>query len=89
MLDYGDFYDIAEYGNENWKGNFSKKEIAINAYNYFCDFKYSKLHPYVESTIQELLTLLDEDNSEECVDWACQIRKELGLCQIESERGEI
>lgn len=86
MLDYGDFYDISEYGNENWKGNFSKREIAINAYNYLCDFRYSKAVNHVESTIEDLLALLDEDNSEECIDWAWQIRNELELCQIEREK---
>lgn len=27
-MEYGNFYDIAEYGNANWKGNFTPKEIA-------------------------------------------------------------
>ena len=26
MLGYGDFYDIAEYGNANWKGGYTPKE---------------------------------------------------------------
>ena len=30
MLEYADFYDIAEYGNENWKGSFTQKGIANN-----------------------------------------------------------
>ena len=42
QLEYGDFYDIAAYGNENWKGSYTPKEVAQNAYNYYSDFKASK-----------------------------------------------
>lgn len=29
-MTYEDFYDIAEYGNENWKGSYTPKEIAVS-----------------------------------------------------------
>ena len=32
---------------------------------------------HIAPTIQELLCLLDEDNSNECAEWARQIRKNL------------
>ena len=82
-LTYEDFYDIAEYGNANWKGCFTPKEIACNAYNYLVDFEQSKARGgyHISSTIQELLRLLDEDGSTECCFWANTIRNELGLCQ--------
>lgn len=81
MIDYSFFYDIAEYSNINWKGNFSPKEIACYAYDYLLEFEYSMINNehYITSTIQELLSLLDEDHSEECVQWASEIRSELGL----------
>lgn len=81
MLDYGFFYDIAEYGNANWKGNFSPKEIACYAYDYLVEFEESKAKGgyHISSTIQELLRLLDEDGSEECCFWASEIRSELRL----------
>ena len=41
MLEYADFYDIAEYGNENWKGSFTQKGIANNAYDYKAEYDYS------------------------------------------------
>ena len=41
MLEYADFYDIAEYGNENWKGSFTLREIACNAYDYKVEYDYS------------------------------------------------
>lgn len=80
-LTYEDFYDIAEYGNANWKGCFTPREIACNAYDYLVDFEQSKAKGgyHISSTIQELLRLLDEDGSEESNHFATQIRKELGL----------
>lgn len=38
---YEFFYDLAVYANENWKGNFTPKEIACNAYTYLCDCQAS------------------------------------------------
>lgn len=85
MLDYSFFYDIAEYGNKNWKGKFTPKEIACYAYDYLVEFEESKAKGsyHVSSTIQELLRLLDEDNTEETKNWANRIREELGLCQTQ------
>lgn len=84
MLDYKDFYCIADYANMNWKGGFSPIEIAENAYNYLCDFEWSKENGKVANSITTLLTNLDEDiaNGEELEDvkyWTSEIRKELGL----------
>lgn len=42
MLDYADFYRIADYANMRWKGGFAPIEIAENAYNYLCEFQSSK-----------------------------------------------
>ena len=41
-MEFADFYDIAEYGNSAWKGNFSEKEVACNAYDYKVEFDTSK-----------------------------------------------
>ena len=60
-MEYADFYDIAVYGNANWKGSFTRKEIACNAYNYLVDFEYSKAKRTIVSTIQELIDLLLDD----------------------------
>ena len=60
-MEYADFYDIAVYANDTWKGNFSQKEVATNAYNYLMDFEYSKVNGTVVSTIQELIDLLLDD----------------------------
>ena len=60
-MEYNEFYDIAVYGNANWKGSFTQKEIACNAYNYLIDFEYSKVKGTVASIIQELIDLLLDD----------------------------
>ena len=50
MLEYTDFYDIAEYGNEHWKGSFTPREIACNAYEYKAEYDYSICSPFVHFT---------------------------------------
>lgn len=84
MLDFRDFYCIADYANVHWKGGYSAIEIAENAYNYLRDFEWSKENGKVANSIKVLLTNLDADiaNGEELEDvryWTSEIRKELGL----------
>ena len=61
MLEYTDFYDIAEYGNENWKGSFTPREIACNAYDYKAEYDYSIKQGKPTRTIIELCKLICED----------------------------
>ena len=82
-IDYGFFWDIANYGSANWRGKFKPKEIAENAYDYFIDFVHARTQGRISITLSRLLGLLDMDGSVECEDWAYEIRKELGLQQIE------
>ena len=65
MLDYADFYNIAEYGNENWKGNFSPREIANNAYDYKVEYDYSIEQGKPTHTMIALCKLICEDMSKE------------------------
>ena len=60
-MEYSDFYDIAEYGNENWKGCFTLKEIACNAYDYLCEYRYSVAKGKPTNTMIELCKLICED----------------------------
>lgn len=83
MLEYRDFYNIAEYGNEAWKGSFSYREIAENAYIYYEDFQWSKENEVISHHIQELAKLLAEDDSDECKDWLYEMAKELGLIDMD------
>ena len=83
MLDYEFFYNIADYGNTNWKGNFTAKEIACNAYDYLVEFEKSKNDEKPTPTIEELAKLLAEDGSEECKEWLYRMVDELGLIDMD------
>ena len=61
MLEYVDFYDISEYGNENWKGSFTPREIANNAYDYKAEYDYSIKQGKPTRTMTELCKLICED----------------------------
>ena len=61
MLSYSDFYTIAETGNENWKGSFTPKEIACNAYDYKVEYDYSIEQGKPTRTMIELCKLICED----------------------------
>lgn len=60
-MTYEDFYDIAVYGSENWKGSFTPREIACNAYDYLCEFQESKIKGKPTRTMIELCKLICED----------------------------
>ena len=61
-MEYADFYDIAEYGNKNWKGSFTPRGIACNAYDYLCEFYESKENEEPTEIIKTLCSLLEEDS---------------------------
>ena len=73
-MDYNDFYDIAEYGSEHWRGKFTPKEIGYYAYVYICEYIASKTHRMTDC-IKELLDRLDEDDTLEAREWADRIRE--------------
>lgn len=68
-LNFCDFYDIAEYGNRNWKGSFTPKEIAINAYDYYCEYLESIKNKKLTHTMDLLINLLKEDLNDETEFW--------------------
>jgi len=83
MLEYRDFYDIACYANEKWnKRNFTSKEVAGYAYDYYADMQWSKVNGRVASNIKTLCENLMEDfayepDNEDAKYWWTQITKEL------------
>lgn len=83
MMGFDDFYQIADYASENWKGNFSPREIANNTYDYLCEFELSKVNEEPTHTIKELCKLLAEDGSYECRWWLGEIAEELNLIDID------
>lgn len=83
-MTYSEFYRISDYANVAWKGNFTPREIAENAFYLFRDFEWSKANGIVAHSISTLLENLDEDvaNGEKLADvnyWRSEIRKELKL----------
>ena len=60
-MEYSDFYDISEYGNENWKGYFTPREVANNAYIYKAEYDYSIEQGKTTRIMIELCKLICED----------------------------
>lgn len=56
-----DFIRIAEYGNNAWKGSFTKDEILRNAIDYFLEYEFSNKVGKATRIMQELCKLLVED----------------------------
>lgn len=77
-MEFMDFYDLAEYANAEWKGNFAQREIVNNAHVYWSEFLVSAEEGKPTIIIVGLLNLLDDDGSDEAMYYAEQIRKEIG-----------
>lgn len=72
-MDYSQFYDIAVFGNENWKGNFTPREIADNAYTYKVEYDLSIEQGKPTRTMIELCKLIVED-----MDWLDYVENPYG-----------
>ena len=60
-MKYADFLQISAYGNENWKGAYSSKEVQENAQAYYADFLWSKSKGKIANSIKTLCENLAED----------------------------
>ena len=83
-MEFSDFYDIAEYASENWKGNFTPKEMACYAYDYYAEFQWSKANGAVSDVIESLIENLTEDvtnipDNEDANEWLRRIKAELNI----------
>lgn len=76
-----DFLRIAEHGNANWKGSFTPQEVERNAQIYWADFEWSKENKRPSFIIKELISLLKEDGTEKCLEWAERITREINGCE--------
>lgn len=88
MLDYGFWWDVAHYGNEAWKGGFSEREIAENAYNYICEWEYSVKNENLTDTMETLINNLTEDalcGSEEAMEFLDEIKYQIRAREIKRE----
>ena len=59
------WYDVASYCNTAFKGNFSEREVAENAYELKCEWDWSIQHGKVGYGIIGLLAELRMDNTDE------------------------
>lgn len=75
-LEFQDFYDLAVYGNANWKGSFTQKEIAMNAFDYYCEYQRSMEQKKRTPVIESLLELLEADASAEAKVWSLWIQQD-------------
>lgn len=58
---YLDFYDLCVKLNETQRGKFTEREIANNAYEYLCEYRYSKAIGKPTYDMQVLCELLVKD----------------------------
>lgn len=74
-MTYLNFYDLRTYVNEAWRGKFSEREIAEQAYEdmlvYNMSLECRKLTPCMKG----LCECLEEDGSEECLHWKKMIEE--------------
>ena len=86
-LNYEFFYDVATYANKHWKGCFTEKEIAVNAYNYLESFKTCIELQNTVPAIQTLLDNLQEDikndpKNEEAIHFFEELKQEAAFQNI-------
>lgn len=77
MLEFKDFYMIAEYADDHWNCKSTPMEIAQNAYDCFTEYQMSVVAKEPTWNIQALLDQLDEDarnGSEEAKEFATEIK---------------
>ena len=77
MIDYDFFYGILLYGSENWKGNFTSRELDCFTNDYLADFEVSKNRSKPTRSMRNLIGLLKKDGSEQCKQWLDILSSEL------------
>lgn len=86
MLKYTDFLNIAKYGNENWKGNYTKEEVRQNANNYWQDYQWSMQNEIIAESISFLLSNLLQDwndGNDNVVSWINQLINDLKIVDMD------
>ena len=85
-MDFGFWYDVAVYGNANWKSEFTPKEIAEGAFEYWCEWKATLDSDEVTVNLDTLMHQLHEDycnGSKEAINLLETIVDELKYNDIE------
>lgn len=91
-MKYQDFFEIARYGNENWKGYYTEEEVIQNAKNYQENYDWSKANGQVDDyTTMFLLNNLAEDwanGNYEVTKWLREMITELKLTESDFKNYE-
>ena len=91
-MKYQDFFEIARYGNENWKGYYTEEEVIQNAKNYQENYDWSKANGQVDDyTTMFLLNNLAEDwanGNYEVAKWLREMITELKLTESDFKNYE-
>ena len=91
-MKYQDFFEIARYGNENWKGYYTEEEVIQNAKNYQENYDWSKANGQVDDyTTMFLLNNLAEDwanGNYEVEKWLREMITELKLTESDFKNYE-
>lgn len=66
MMNFNDFYKLAKYANEAWKGSYTDEEIAENAHDYTDCYNGYGCESFI---IQELIKQLIDDGSDEAIEF--------------------
>ncbi len=87
LLEFQDFYDMANCLNICLKGSYSRKEVACNAYTYYSNYGFSLEHSTVEDILVELAKRLDEAahtgfDDVNCLWWLYCLAKGLKLTEL-------
>lgn len=80
MLEFKDFYMVAEYANDHWNCKSTPMEIAQNAYDWFTEYQMSIVTKEPTWNIQALLDQLAEDaknGSEKAEEWLTEIKNSI------------
>lgn len=83
-MEYGFWYDVAEYMNSVNRGKFTPREIAGNAYEYSIEWEITLHNGELSYGIQVLV----EELVEQCDDKAKEFLGEI-MCEIETENIQI
>lgn len=82
---YEFWYDVAEFISEINRGNATPREIALDAYEYLCEWQRSMEVEMVTETIEIIINLLTEDGSERATELLDEINYNIDKYELAQE----
>ena len=77
MLEYGFWYDVAQYMNEVGRGKFTDSEIAENAKEYEIEWKITLDNHELSYVIQALVDELNTQNDEKSNEFLTEMSRDI------------